>query len=74
MLFVLVMEVLNHLVCWLDTQGFLTPLGIAALPFRVSLYADDVVLFVAPRIDDLLVIKGGGGFVRLGFWSVVQHG
>lgn len=57
MLFVLVMEVLNHLVCWLDAQGFLAPLGIVALPFRVSLYADDVVLFVAPRLEDLLVVK-----------------
>lgn len=57
MLFVLIMEVLNHLVCWLDAQGFLTPLGSVTLPFRVSLYADDVVLFVAPRIEELLAAK-----------------
>jgi len=33
-------------------------LGVAALPFRVSLYADDVVMFVTPKLDDLLVLKG----------------
>lgn len=56
MLFVLVMEVLNHLFGWLDDQGFLTPLGIT-LPYRLSLYADDVILFVAPRAGDLQAIK-----------------
>lgn len=57
MLFVLVMEVLNHLFGWLDGQGFLTPLGITALPSRVRLYADDVVMFVVPKIEDLLTVK-----------------
>jgi hypothetical protein len=57
MLFVLVMEVLNHLFGWLDGQGFLTPLGITALPSRVNLYADDVVMFVVRKIEDLLTVK-----------------
>jgi hypothetical protein len=57
MLFVLVMEVLNHLFCWLDTHGFLLSLGDMTLPFRVSLYGDDVILFVVPRIEELLAVK-----------------
>lgn len=57
MLFVLIMEVLNHLISWLDQHGFLTPLNINTLPSRISLYADDVVMFVVPRADDLLVVK-----------------
>jgi len=57
MLFVLIMEVLNHLISWLDEQGFLTPLGITALPFRISLYANDAVMFVVPKVEDLLVVK-----------------
>ena len=32
-------------------------MGVAALPFRVSLYADDAVMFVTPKLDDLLVLK-----------------
>jgi hypothetical protein len=56
MLFVLIMEVLNHLISWLDEQGFLTSLGIAALLFRISLYAYDAVMFVVPKVEDLLVV------------------
>ena len=56
MLFVLIMEVLNHLFGWLDDQGFLTPLRITGLPSRIS-YADDVVMFVVPKDQDMLVVK-----------------
>jgi hypothetical protein len=48
MLFVLVMEVLNHAIGWLDSNGRLSLVG-ANLPHRVSLYADEVVLFIAPQ-------------------------
>ena len=57
MLFVLIMEVLNHLFGWLDDQGFLTPLWITGLPSRISLYADDIVMFVVPKAQDMLVVK-----------------
>ena len=57
MLFVLIMEVLNHLFSWLDDQGFLTPLRITGLPSRISLYADEVVMFVVPKAQDMLVVK-----------------
>lgn len=47
MLFVLVMEVLNHFLRWVEQRGFLSPItGMAGS--RVSLYADDLVFFVVP--------------------------
>jgi hypothetical protein len=57
MLFVLVMEVINHTVRWLDGEGLLAQLGVAGTVQRVSLYADDLVLFVAPNDQDLRVLK-----------------
>jgi len=57
MLFVLVMEVLNSFLTWVEEHGYLTPL--AGIPgARVSLYADDLVIFVVPSESDLLSIKG----------------
>lgn len=56
MLFVLAMEALNHLLHWADQQQLLTPLH-AGVSERVSLYADDLVLFVAPNEHDLQIIK-----------------
>lgn len=56
MLFVLVMEVLNHCLHWVEQRGLLTPIrGIE--DSLVSLYADDLVLFVVPVERDLEVIK-----------------
>ncbi|XP_066342178.1 uncharacterized protein [Miscanthus floridulus] len=52
------MEVFNRLLLWLDDHGFLTPLGVNAVRNRCSLYADDVVLFLAPVERDLQVLKG----------------
>ena len=49
MLFVLIMEVLNSLLAWVEEHSFLTPLA-GILGARVSLYADDLVI--------LLTIKG----------------
>jgi hypothetical protein len=56
MLFVLAMEALNHLLHKVDRHHLLTPLD-ASVDDRVSLYADDLVLFVAPFEHDLLVIR-----------------
>ena len=56
MLFVIAMDVLNHFFKWIEDQGFLSPTpGIGS--FRVSLYADDLVLFVTPHRRDLEVVK-----------------
>jgi hypothetical protein len=56
MLFVLTMEVLNHALRWVEQQQFLTPLHVS-VGCRVSLYADDLVLFVAPMVRDLETVK-----------------
>lgn len=56
MLFVLVMEVLNHCLCWVEQRGHLTPI-IGLEGSRVSLYADDLVPFVVPEVRDLEMVK-----------------
>jgi hypothetical protein len=56
MLFVLTMELLNHVLWWVEQQQFLTPLHVS-VPSRASLYADDLVLFVAPTVPDLEMVK-----------------
>jgi hypothetical protein len=56
MLFVLVMEVLNRLLEWVEQQGFLSPI-VGLRGSRVSLYADDLVVFVVPFECDLLTVK-----------------
>ena len=56
MLFVMVMEVLNHLVAWLSDQSQLSEVH-GLLGPRVSLYADDLVIFVVPSCDDLQLIQ-----------------
>ena len=57
LLFVLVMEVINRAFCWLDSEGYFEPLSNAGMVQRVSLYADDLVLFVSPSERDLSVLK-----------------
>lgn len=58
MLFVMAMDVLNRLFSWVDSQGYLTSLGTLTPSFRASLYADDLVIFLAPSQHDMAVIKG----------------
>jgi hypothetical protein len=57
MLFVLAMEVLGRLIRWAESQTIFSPPRCAAVHSRVSLYADDVVMFIAPKIDDIVAIK-----------------
>lgn len=57
MLFVLAMEGLNSLIAYADQHGFLSPLPLPVTGCRVSLYADDLVIFVLPEPDDLLVLR-----------------
>jgi hypothetical protein len=56
MLFVLAMEVLNHFLQWIDQLLLLTPLQ-RGMVNRASLYADDLVIFVAPNVQDLSAIR-----------------
>jgi len=57
MLFVLAMEVFNHVLSWLDSVGMLAKLGLAGQVQRVNLYADDLVMFLAPLDQDLHALK-----------------
>ena len=58
MLFVVAMEVLTLVILRAVEANLLNPLpGTTALQ-RVSVYADDVVLFVKPMTQDLLAVKG----------------
>ena len=56
-LFVIVMEVLNALIIEADRQGQLTPLPGNAIRHRESIYADDLVLFLAPTALDCACIR-----------------
>jgi hypothetical protein len=51
-LFILVMEVLNSLISEADRRGQLTPLPGHIIKHRASIYADDLVIFLAPNTVD----------------------
>jgi exonuclease III len=55
MLFILVMDVLSQMVSMADTSGLIQPLSYRALQHRISLYADDVVLFLRPEANDISI-------------------
>jgi len=57
MLFILVMDVLNSLVQFATSEGLLQPLAVQQARHRVSVYADDVVIFLRPCNLDLNVIR-----------------
>jgi hypothetical protein len=57
MLFVLVMDVLSSLFKVAEEKQLLSSLEGAIMKSRLSLYADDVVLFVKPREDELNCVK-----------------
>jgi hypothetical protein len=56
MLFILVMDVLSHMVSKATEMGLLQPLSRRALlQHRISLYADDAVLFLRPEAADIQI-------------------
>jgi hypothetical protein len=57
MLFVLAMECFSALVTTAEARGLFLPLGISAIKHCISLYADDVVIFVSPVETYLILIK-----------------
>jgi hypothetical protein len=48
MLFILVMDVLNSLIKKASNEGLLQPLSTRSIHHHVSLYTNDVVLFLHP--------------------------
>ncbi|WVZ94091.1 hypothetical protein U9M48_040028 [Paspalum notatum var. saurae] len=57
MLFILVMEVLNGLVVKASQQNLLHPLAVPQISHRISLYADDVIMFLRPIRTDLTLLS-----------------
>ena len=55
MLFILVMDVLYYLVKRALEEGLLQPLARRNLQHRISLYADDVVIFLQPSVSDISI-------------------
>ena len=53
MLFILVMDVLNWLVTRASEAGLLQPLSSRPIQHRISLYADDVAIFLRPAAADI---------------------
>lgn len=52
-LFILVMDVLNWMVTRASEAGLLQPVSRRPIQHRISLYADDVALFLRPAADDI---------------------
>jgi mannosylglycoprotein endo-beta-mannosidase len=53
MLFILVMDVLEHMITKATSEGLLLPLSSRGLQHRISIYADDVALFLHPESRDI---------------------
>lgn len=57
MLFILAMDVLTAMIRKVEAQGPLDTMEDVGIKHRLSLYADDVVLFARPVVRELVVIK-----------------
>jgi hypothetical protein len=56
MLFILVTDVLGQMISKAANEGLLQPLSTRLLQHRISLYTDDVVLFLRPEANDIAII------------------
>lgn len=54
MLFILIIDALVYLVKKAEEDGLLQPLSSKVLQHQISLYADDVVIFLKPATSDML--------------------
>ena len=53
MVFIIVMDVLNAMIVKASEEGLFQPLAFRPLSHRVSMYADDVALFLRPNAAEL---------------------
>jgi hypothetical protein len=51
--FILVMDVLGHMFSKAAADDMLQPLSRRALPHQISIYVDDVVMFIRPEENDI---------------------
>jgi hypothetical protein len=56
-LFVLAMEAVTLLFCQAAARGLLSPIGRCSQVQRLSIFADDVVVFVKPTVRDLVTVR-----------------
>jgi hypothetical protein len=56
MLFILIMDILSLLVQRASEEGLLQPLALRQLNHRISIYADDAVIFLRPDPTDITLI------------------
>jgi hypothetical protein len=57
-MFILVMDVLNSFFRLAESRSLFTPLHAPSIKYRVSLYTDDIVAFIAPATRDIVLLKG----------------
>jgi hypothetical protein len=57
LLFVLTMEALNGMFRLMESRGLLTSLQALVIRHRLSLYAYDVVIFIVPTTQDIIVVR-----------------
>jgi hypothetical protein len=57
MIFMLLMECFNALITTAEAWGLMLLLGTSAIKHHISLYADDVIIFVSLVKTDLLLIR-----------------
>jgi hypothetical protein len=53
MMFILVMDALNLMFCKADELGLLQPISSRCIQHRISLYVDDVILFLRASANDI---------------------
>jgi len=56
MLFILVMDVLGHMISKAENEGQLLPLSRRNLQHIISIYADDMVMFLDFSIERLMTL------------------
>ena len=78
LLFIIAMDVLTSLIIKAHNQGILSPIASCTPMQRLSLYADDVVLYIRPTrpelqlVKDLLGIFGVASGLKVNYASLRQ--